>query len=70
MVERIVGDVHLAVDAAEGAVSITAVAIEDSGSVVIDTWRALFKQRRDEDNFVLSCRRSQLLRRRSGDGLG
>src|SRR6202034_3773998 len=45
VVERIVGDVHLAIEAAQGAVT-----VEDGRSVMVDARGSLFEQRRDQDN--------------------
>src|SRR6202040_980675 len=47
VVERVVGDVHLAVFAEEAAVG-----VEDGAGVVIDAGGAAFEQGDDEDDFV------------------
>ena len=47
VVERIVGDVHLAVEAAQRTV-----AVEDGGGIVIDAGGALFEKGGDEDDSV------------------
>src|SRR5437879_3977835 len=64
VVERIVGNVHLAVDAAQHAVR-----IEDRSRVVIEAGRALFKERRDQHDLILPGSGGKLLRARAGDGL-
>ena len=64
VVERIVGNVHLAVDSAQHAVR-----IEDRSRVVIEAGRALFKERRDQHDLILPGSGGKLLRARAGDGL-
>src|SRR6266446_5634991 len=64
VVERIVGNVHLAVDAPHHAIR-----IEDRGRVVIEAGRALFKERRDQHDLILPGSGGKLLRARAGDGL-
>src|ERR1700675_2380091 len=65
VVERIVGDVHLAVDAAQRAIC-----IEDRGRVVIETGRALLEERRDQHDFISLGGGGKLLRARAGNRLG
>ena len=65
VVERIVGNVHLAIDAAQRAIG-----IENRRRVVIEAGRALLEERRDQHNFILPCGRGQLFRARPGNRLG
>ena len=65
VVQRVVGDVHLAVEAAQGAVG-----VKKDGRVVIDAGRALLEQRRDQDDPQLLGQGGQPVRDRAGNGLG
>src|SRR5208337_3714776 len=65
VVKRIVGNVHLAVDAAERAVR-----IEDHGSIVVEARSALLEERRDQHDFVLQGSSGEFLRARAGNWLG
>src|SRR5580700_10160186 len=65
VIERIVGDVSLAVEAAERAVG-----IENGGGVVIDAGCALLKQRRNQDDAMLPRRRRKFFAAGAGDGFG
>jgi hypothetical protein len=64
VVERIVGNVHLAIDAAERAIG-----IEDRGRVVIEAGGALLEERSDQHDFILQGSGGELLRTRTGDRL-
>src|ERR1035437_1476491 len=64
VVERIVGNVHLAVDAAQCAIG-----IENRGRVVIEAGSALLKERSDQHDFILQSRSGELLRARAWDWL-
>src|SRR5207237_8906295 len=65
VVERIVRNVHLAILARDAPVR-----VYDDGRVVIETGRALLKQRRDDDDLLLLGQLAQRLGRRAGDRLG
>ena len=65
VVERVVGDVHLAVDAAERTIG-----VEDGGGVVVDAQSALFEERCNQDDAVLPGGGGEFLSGRAGDGLG
>ena len=65
VIERVVGDVHLAVDAAERAVG-----VEDDGRVVVDARRPPLEDRADDDDAGLAGDLRERLGRRAGDGLG
>src|ERR1019366_6720132 len=68
VVERIVGNVHLAVDADESAARIAA-GIKERDRVVIEPRRALLEERRDQHNFILQGGGGELLRPRARDRL-
>src|SRR5207237_914017 len=65
VIKGIVRDVHLAINAA-----LRAVGIEDDGRVVINTGRALLKQRCNQHNFILAGRGGKLLRCWTGNRFG
>src|SRR5580658_601361 len=65
IVERIVGNVHLAVEAAERTVT-----VEDRGRVVVNAGGPLLKQRGDQHHSVVSRCRSQSLTGRTGNRFG
>ncbi len=65
VVQGIVGDVHLAIEPEQGAVS-----VENDRGVVIDAGSALLKERGDEDNAKLFGQRCQTGCDRPGNGLG
>ncbi len=65
VVERIVGDVHLAVDALHRPVG-----VDDHRGVVIDAGGAPLEQRADDDDLVLGGDLGQRRRRRARDRLG
>src|ERR1700683_801790 len=62
VVKRVVGDVHLAVEAAQRAVG-----IEDGGGIVIDPGGTFLEQRRDYYDVVLSRRGGESLAGRPGN---
>ena len=65
VVQRVVRDVHLAVDAQQGAVG-----VDDGGGVVVEAFGPLLEERRDDDDAVLL---GELLERRGarpGDAFG
>src|ERR1039458_7023489 len=64
VVERVVGNVHFAVDAAQHAIR-----IEDRGRVVIEARRALLEERGDQHDFILPGSGGELLRAHAGDWL-
>jgi hypothetical protein len=64
VVERIVGDVHLAVDAAERAIR-----VEDCGCVVIETGGTLLEERRDQHNLIFKGGSGKFFSGRSRDRL-
>src|SRR5438552_2970971 len=63
VIERIVRDVHFAIKAAQGTVT-----IEDGGGIVVDPGGALFEQRRDQDDAVAARRGRELFAGRAGNG--
>ena len=65
VIERIVGDVHLAVDAEERAVG-----VDHGGRVVVHAGAALLEDRHDEDDAELLGERAHALDDRPGDRLG
>src|SRR5208337_1799982 len=65
VIERVVGNVHLAVDAAERAIR-----VEDRGRVVVEARSALLEERRDEHDFVFPGSSGELFRARSWNWLG
>jgi len=65
VVERVVGDVHLAVDAHD-----LAVRADDGGGVVIKTGGATFKERRDDHAAVLAGELAEGVGGRAGNRLG
>src|ERR1019366_4167742 len=68
VVKRIVGNVHLAINADERAIGIAA-GIKDRDRVVIEPRRALLEERRDQHNFILQGGGGELLRPRARDRL-
>ena len=62
---RVVGDVHLAVLAQQGAVL-----LQDHGGVVVQAGSAALEQRADDDYAVLLGQRAQALRAGAGNRLG
>ena len=64
-IKRIVRDVHLAVDAEQRAIG-----IDDRGGVVIETFRALLEERRDNGNVALARDARENFGGRAGDRLG
>ncbi len=65
VVQRIVGDVHLAIDARQ-----LAARVDDGRGVVIDARRAPLEQRRDDGDLQLACDIAQALGRRAGNRFG
>ena len=63
--QRIVGNVHLAIDAGSGSVD-----VEDNRRVVVDARRPAFKKRANHDHAIVSCRSSDGLACGAGNGLG
>ena len=63
--ERVVGDVHLAVDAQKRAIG-----VNDDGGVVIETGGALLKKRSDDDDLVFLGELLEGRRTRAGDAFG
>ncbi len=69
VVERVVGDVHLAVDAGD-MVGRGAGGIEHCDGVVIEAWGAALKEAGDESDVFLANDRSETSCAGTGDGLG
>src|SRR5579862_6353484 len=65
VVERVVRDVHLAVEAAQRTV-----AVEDRGGVVIDAGGALFEERRNQHHAVVTSRGRKSLGRGAWNRFG
>ena len=65
VVERVVGDVHLAVDAEQRAVG-----VDHRGGVVIEAGGAALEERGDDDHAQLGGQLAERLGRGPGDGLG
>ena len=65
VVGRIIGDVHLAMDAGYAAV-----AFEDNGSVVVKPRCTTLEETGDEDNLVLGCKRAEEVSGRTWNGFG
>ena len=65
VVERIVGDVHLAIEAGDGALG-----IQRDGGVVVEARRAPLEQRSDDGDLRLARHLGQPGRRGTGNGLG
>src|ERR1039458_4746666 len=65
VVERVVGNVHLAVEPAQRTIG-----IEDGRGVVIDAGRPLFEHRCNYDDAVLACGGGEFIAGRAGNGLG
>ena len=63
--ERIVRDVHLAVEAEQRAIG-----VDDRGGVVIEAGGALFEQRRDDDDAQFGGQRAEAVGGRARDGFG
>src|SRR5579859_3251025 len=64
VVERVVRDVHLAIEAVDAAVG-----IEDDGAVVVEAAGAALKERDDEDDLAFAGDYGQRFRSRAGHGL-
>ena len=64
VIQRVIGDVHLAIEAA-----LSSVGVEDDGGVVIHAGRALLEDRRDQDDAKLLGQRGQPVGDRAGNGL-
>src|SRR3981081_24870 len=62
VVERIVGNVHLAVDASQHAIR-----IEDRSRVVIEAGRTLLEERRDQHDFIFKGGGGELICSRAGN---
>src|ERR1035441_9207041 len=65
VVERVVGDVHLAINSAQSTVG-----IKDRGRIVVDTRCALLEERRHQNNFVSPRRSRQFLSCGPGNWFG
>ena len=65
VVERVVGDVHFAVEARDAAVG-----LEDGGGVVVEAWRTALEERGDDDDLFLAGDSAEALGGGAGDGLG
>ncbi len=65
VIERVVGDVHLAIEPGEGAVF-----VQDGGGVVIKPGRAALKERGDDDDFFFAGDCAEAFGAGTGDGLG
>ncbi len=63
VVERVVGDVHLAVEAAQGAIG-----VQDRGGVVVDAGGAALEQRCDDHYAQIARHRAECARRGPGTG--
>ena len=65
VVGRIIGDVHLAMDAGYAAI-----AFEDNGSVVVKPRCTTLEETGDEDDIVLGCKRAEEVSGRTWNGFG
>jgi hypothetical protein len=65
VIEGIVGDVHLAVETAQGAVF-----VKDRSGIVIDAGSTFFEERRDQHYTVVASRGGQFFSARTRNGLG
>ena len=65
VIERIVGDVHFAVEATQRSV-----VVEDSRRVVIDAGSTFFKERGNKNDSIAACGGCKLFRTRAGNRLG
>ena len=65
VIKRIIRDMHLAIEAEEGAVG-----IDDGGGIVINTRRALFEEGGNDDDAILFGEFLESFGGRAGDGFG